>query len=973
MNKILQLFLFFWFCSSGFFLFSQKSHSSWSVQFENQKSFIENKGQFNERNSANGHEIEYAADFGSSQIYFTKKGLIYHFEKKEKNKKRKEGDRSQPKYFYTREVVNMRWENANPDVQLIAEEKSTGHYSYVFHEKGEIKNINNINGFKKLVYKNLYPNIDVEFVFHSETGIKYSVFLHPGADISAFKMMYPDVKFINVNENGQLIISTTFGDIIEQVPFTFYSVDNKKIESSFHLNDNVASFTLPQNETTSATSAIIIDPWVQTPALANSNGVWEVEKDDSGNVYIIGGDMPMKLQKYSSTGVLQWTYSTPWDTANSWLGTLATDNSGNSYITSGSSAVIQKIDSGGTMIWSKGGGTMDEYWTLAFNSDQTKLAVGGTRLDINNIQNSHGVIYDINLNNGNVIDFINVTNARTYSIFGITQTEPNEIRTMSFSENGRYYFLSLDTIGSISQNFSACFSKPLMTFNSTYNFGYRCENYRMSEGNSGIKAIKATRDFIYTLNGTSIHKRSLADGAILSGAVIPGGLATTSNGFTQIGSGGIDIDSCGNVYAGSGNGVIKFDADLNLIDSALTQFAVFDVTVGYNGEVLACGATGNSSSVSRIGYVESLNMASCQPSLPEIEPCDAGICSSIESLCSFDSSFSLFNATPGGIWSGPGIIDSIGGIFDPSFSGPGSFYVRYSLNCGSDSILVEVDSCYELNICLEFNGDLTVTNGTGPYIWEVAIPAYETPITNQVECIACGYTWNAFVNECFVIFPTPAVSCEIPAGWSAFDTSNTVNPPDSGTVRVRDFYGNKTIVNFSGLAPCKVCNLYLSISSTPDSGNISGTATVIIDSGFPPYSYQWSENAGSQNSSTATGLSTGFYFVTVTDSVNCILVDSIQVSAFSAIKSKLSNFNSQISIFPNPAKNELKVLINSGSISSLKISVFNSLGKEVIKMEKERVSQVNEIPVDLSGLTPGIYFITVNGDNVSSKTQFIKE
>ena len=50
----------------------------------------------------------------------------------------------------------------------------------------------------------------------------------------------------------------------------------------------------------------------------------------------------MQILKYNSAGTLQWTYNTPYDTSNVWLGTFAVDNLGNSYVTAGSTAQIQK-------------------------------------------------------------------------------------------------------------------------------------------------------------------------------------------------------------------------------------------------------------------------------------------------------------------------------------------------------------------------------------------------------------------------------------------------------------------------------------------------------------------------------------------------------------------------------------------------------------------------------------------------------
>ena len=153
---------------------------------------------------------------------------------------------------------------------------------------------------------------------------------------------------------------------------------------------------------------------------------------------------------------MQWTYNTPWDTANSWLGALATDDAGNSYVTSGSSAAIQRVSTAGGMVWSATGGFLDEYWTIEFNYDQTILVIGGTRLGAFPPTGSNGMIFDINTANGNVNAFTKVTGLRPYTLIfpAISVTDINEVRSIAASPNGKYYYLTLDTIGAHSQNIS---------------------------------------------------------------------------------------------------------------------------------------------------------------------------------------------------------------------------------------------------------------------------------------------------------------------------------------------------------------------------------------------------------------------------------------------------------------------------------------------------------------------------------------
>lgn len=923
---------------------SVEENTGWSSQFQNSKVFIENKGQFMPYKTT--EKTLFAIDNGSTMIYFSAKGVSYSFLKRSK-KKEKENERErniedfkngkthseieaeERKMEFARDLVFFYWENSNPEVEVVPSEETLDYYSYAIKEKdGAVKNINHIKAFKKLTYKNIYPLIDIEYVFHPTDGLKYSLILHPGADISKVKMNYNSK--IKMKINGDLHFPTLFGDIIEHAPHTFYS-ENKLnvISSNFVKKGSSISFNLGAFD---HSKTIIIDPWVQTPSLSNSNCVWECEKDGGGNAYIIGGDMPMKLVKYSPTGSLLWTYSTPWDTSDNWLGTLATDLAGNSYITSGSDAALQKINSGGAMVYSVLGGAMDEYWTISFNCDQTKLIVGGTRLNgIPNITGD-GVIFDINTSNGSVSAVKVVGKTRTHLVFGFSVTDVEEVRSMTPSRGAKYYFLTLDSIGAISQDFSACpGAKPLFNINHGYNWGYKCEKYRPENGNSGVKCIKANGNFVYTQNGTALHKRSLSTGAILATVTIAGGLNTLNAGVNQAGNGGIDIDSCGNLYVGSGNALIKYDANLNMISSTTLPYRVFDVSVSYGGNVIVVGATGDNTSATRTGYVQSVNMSSCNPMT--LFCCDATICPA-GPLCTSDAPITLIPVTPGGTWSGTGV-NSSSGVFSPSVAGAGTFTLIYTLACGSDSTSIIVECCGAIinpsgPFCI---GDAPVNltavtaggtwagtgitnasvgtfspaiagagthsisysiNGCGSDILNISVASCVTLTackeTNGGITATSGtapFTWysQSTSQDCsacaFACFPP---GCEVNVvSWTSFTTGITIIPPGTYPIMVIDASGDSLQINNISSLPdcsnsCPALSLnILNIINDSCFGQSSGSFDASTSGGASPWDYTLLNGSGATvatfinvaGTQSFTGLPAGSYTLNVVDNINC--------------------------------------------------------------------------------------------------------
>ncbi|MEI7802201.1 MAG: fibronectin type III domain-containing protein [Bacteroidota bacterium] len=602
------------------FLFAISAHSiafegnpNWSINFSSSKVFVENQGQFQLPAECGTQKVLYAFDNGASMIYFTSLGVTFSFKKiiekegeknsaseLEKDKKEfekvdaefwNEKEKKEKQVDFETDAVNMTWQNANPNVEVIAGDRANEYFNYTFHQNGKTKDLNQIPAFKKIIYKNLYPGIDVEYVFHPQEGIKYSIIIHPGADASLIQMKYSGNKKLLL-QNGDLKITTAFGDITDHAPQSFFAADNSPISSSFTKNQNTVSFALNNYD---HTKEIIIDPWTVNPAMPNSQKVWEIESDSAGNAYIYGGDWPnCKLQKYNLAGVLQWTNTTAGYDSSSWIGTLATDLVGNSYVTIGSTAAIKKVSAAGVTQWNANGGLLDEYWSLAFNCDYTKLICGGTRLT-GLIPTGNGRAFDINMTNGSVISSVVVAHSIPSFIIG----DVNEIRSICSSPNGNFYFHTLDTIGALTTSLGI--NWRLLT---SYSYAYSSPSYGFTPQPQHV--IRATSNYIYTMNGQTIFRRDISTGAVINQAAIPSGSYTDPLFVQGIApnNNGIAIDSCGNVYVGSTNKIVKYDAALNLLSSVTTAGVVYDVAIGKNGQVLVCGN----------GYASSISMSACPQS-----------------------------------------------------------------------------------------------------------------------------------------------------------------------------------------------------------------------------------------------------------------------------------------------------------------------------------------------------------------------
>jgi gliding motility-associated-like protein len=850
--------------------------NTWKISYERPKCFIENQGQFDGYQNQQTGPIKFAADFGKAKVFFGERGMKYFFMDADKIshkdgdsfkntkevkmlKDHKQWERTIGKYRYQYDEINASFLASNP-TSIEGINPQQAYFSYTFKSSdGTYHNKNEIRGYEQIVYTNIVPGIDLKYSIHPSSGLKYALTVHPNADPSSFQLLFDrDLALVN----QELTVETMFGTWVDHAPISFYEwADNAAIPSSFKLlNERTMAFSVGEYD---ASQTLIIDPWTQLPSFSsNWDCVWECDKDAAGNIYAIGGVMPLQLLKYNSAGNLQWTYNTPYDTSNVWLGTLAVDNLGNSYVTAGSVAAIQKINTSGTLVWDNPnpGGFLsnDEFWSISFNCDQSKLVVGGTGGSAFTLTAS---IYDIDVNTGNVTASQDVAQGSTFGIPPSVQ----EVRAICASPNGKYYFMTQDTVGAINQNLNACGGNPLFyKIDNSYDLGYKCENYRYD--NAGICAIKANNAFYYTQNGTNVAKRSLQTGAIVTTSPIPGGANTSVLGDFSVANSGLDLDNCGNVYVGSSTGVVKYDANLVQLATYPTNFKVYDVHVLNGGDIVAVGSTGTSSSNVRTGYVQTFAAAACAPLATNC--CDASICP-VQNVCITDAPFQLTAATPGGTWSGPGV--SAAGVFTPANAGVGNQTITYTLACGSETVSIVVSPCQGLTACVEANGSITVSGGVAPYTWAYYQAAQNTPITNQTECQNCGYTW--FFGQCLNGL-TPVNSCNSPAQWVNFaNGNNAVAPNGAAQVQVTDAGGTVQVFTLANLAPCNP-NPCPSITLTPSNivnatcfGLTDGSANVSASGGTAPYTYQWMP--GNLSGASQSGLAAGTYTVTVTDANLC--------------------------------------------------------------------------------------------------------
>ena len=168
----------------------------------------------------------------------------------------------------------------------------------------------NLKEYQKLKYKEVYPNTDLVFYGNTEGALKYDFIAKPGADIASIQMEYNGVEGLEVLQDGRIKLSTAWGNLIEDKPYSYQMIDGKEVEVNvqYVVDENTVGFEVIGAY--DASIALVIDPiyvdwstyFYGDPITGNFgwNYVLDVDIDDQDYVYITG--MSNNQRFYSQLG-----------------------------------------------------------------------------------------------------------------------------------------------------------------------------------------------------------------------------------------------------------------------------------------------------------------------------------------------------------------------------------------------------------------------------------------------------------------------------------------------------------------------------------------------------------------------------------------------------------------------------------------------------------------------------------------------
>ena len=160
--------------------------------------------------------------------------------------------------------------------------------------------------------------------------------------------------------------------------------------------------------------------------------------------------------------------------------------------------------------------------------------------------------------------------------------------------------------------------------------------------------------------------------------------------------------------------------------------------------------------------------------------------------------------------------------------------------------------------------------------------------------------------------------------------------------------------------------------------NQETTYTTVANSGS---SYNWVITGGSIQSGQGSNEiivlwgnpGIGTVAVIETSAASCTATSSLITVAIDACTGINENKSEVLDIYPNPASDQLNVLVGTDYKTAVEISIFNAAGQLIHNYSKVNANKANELQFDISDLNPGIYTLRIMSESTITTKSFVKK
>lgn len=182
----------------------------------------------------------------------------------------------------------VRFVGADTAARLVPDHRTDAALNY-FRGTDTTRWVRDVHGFSDITYKQLWPGVDLRWTSAGQ-HVKYDLLLRPGADVRNVAFEYQGIEGMAIDQEGDLVITTSLGQLTELKPIAWYADDHQPLECAFRLTDRIIGFSF--TEDLDPARPIVIDPVLAGATYSGTNSNWTYgycgTYDNGGNIYGAG-------------------------------------------------------------------------------------------------------------------------------------------------------------------------------------------------------------------------------------------------------------------------------------------------------------------------------------------------------------------------------------------------------------------------------------------------------------------------------------------------------------------------------------------------------------------------------------------------------------------------------------------------------------------------------------------------------------
>jgi len=184
------------------------------------------------------------------------------------------------------EIIRMKLEGGSRNAIVTGLEKQPGISAY-FTGSDPAKWLPEVPHYARIQYRTVYPGIDLVY-YGDGRQLEYDFVVAPGADPNRIRLSYDGQRQLRIDSSGDLILSTSAGDLKQPKPHVYQVIDGSRIDvdTTYALNAGKLAFAVAPYR---HDQPLVIDPvLIYSTFFGGNSRINGLTLDSNGATYVAG-------------------------------------------------------------------------------------------------------------------------------------------------------------------------------------------------------------------------------------------------------------------------------------------------------------------------------------------------------------------------------------------------------------------------------------------------------------------------------------------------------------------------------------------------------------------------------------------------------------------------------------------------------------------------------------------------------------